>query len=296
MLARFFALYILRSRWHASFLALFLGFVPLIGWLSSVVVGLVTLRRGWFEGAIILLWSMAPFCIFGMRGDWQPFMTNVVFGSLFVWLLAIVLRRYANWSKVLYATVIYGLIVLGITFLLVHNVQAWWLKQLGGTWQNVEQSVAVSAKDKEWQDLLQALSRIATGMYIALFSLMGLTQLFIARRLETVLINPRLLGYEVMTIRLPKWALLLLVIAIVVADQGAIWAVNMLPILLLPFLLAGISVSHAWLVFKRVSANMFFWFYFIVLMMVLFFQFLLIIFVGIAVIDSIFNLRRRFAH
>lgn len=294
MLARSFAIYVLKSRWHASFLALLLGFVPFFGWLSCVVVGLVTLRRGTLEGAIILLWSMASFALFGIRGDWQPFLAYAVFGSVLVWLLAIILRRFASWSKVLYVTAIYGLVVLGITLLVMHDVQAWWLKQLGGTFQNMEQSVAISAKDKNWQEMLQGLSRVATGLYIALFSLMALTQLFIARRLETVLVNPRLLSYEMMTIRLPIWALVVLMAAIVFADQGSLFGMNMLPILLLPFLIAGISVSHAWLTFKRVSATSFFWFYFIVLLMILFFQFLLIVFVGLAMVDTLFNLRRRF--
>ena len=59
MLHRF-ASYVMRGRRQAVIVGLLFTILPLFGWVSNVIVSLVTLRKGAKEGAIVLLWIILP--------------------------------------------------------------------------------------------------------------------------------------------------------------------------------------------------------------------------------------------
>ena len=76
--------YAMRDRRNAVIVALLLGMVPLISWLSASVVALVTLRRGLAEGFIVALWALIPAAYLWYMGDGValPLIVIVLISSL----------------------------------------------------------------------------------------------------------------------------------------------------------------------------------------------------------------------
>ena len=93
----------MRSRTHAIGTSLIAGVLPLLGWLSLVIVALVCLRQGVMAGSIILLWTMLPFSVQTyMVGD--PTLLSLI-GIFFV---AGLLRATISWEITLLFTVVYS--------------------------------------------------------------------------------------------------------------------------------------------------------------------------------------------
>src|SRR5207244_4472322 len=92
---------------------------------------------------------------------------------------------------------------------------------------------------------LQFFTKFATGFQVVFLWLGTLINLMLARSLQSMLYNPGKLFPELEAVRLSKWdGLIFLVIAVASLQKIAI-AQDALPVVLLTFLLAGLSVLHA---------------------------------------------------
>ena len=97
--------YILRNRLHAGVFALLFAIapvlgIPFIGWLSTVIVGLITLRQGIGEGLLVLGWSAIPAVVMAIIHADFFMLSQVLTGGFAVWFLAILLN-YICWKLVL---------------------------------------------------------------------------------------------------------------------------------------------------------------------------------------------------
>ena len=103
----------MRSRTHAIGISLVAGVLPLLGWLSLVIVALVCLRQGLMAGSIVLLWTILPFGI-------QTYIVGdpTVLSLVGIFLLAGLLRLTLSWEMVLMMAVFYSAIA-GLLFELV---------------------------------------------------------------------------------------------------------------------------------------------------------------------------------
>ena len=109
--------FIMRGRPQACLVALVGVIVPLIGPAS---VGLVTLRKGSFEGALVALWATLPFFVSYFAGQSSPFLAVMsIIALVNMLLVANVLRATASWSVALVADVVVAVglaIVAGVVF------------------------------------------------------------------------------------------------------------------------------------------------------------------------------------
>lgn len=295
MLAFRFAQYILRGRYHAIILALIFAGLPYFDWVSGVIIGLVTFRKGKMEGFLVLLWSLLPGIGFAAYSKaWLPFAMSTLFSSVLVWLAASLLRYRGNWVWVLYFTALIGLALVGVFHIVVPDTAAWWLKELNTNLQQVEQTVTLQTKEQaNLEVIFQLLAQVATGLKIALFSLLALMELFFARGLEYLLMKPGGLAREFKKVRLHLLASVVLIACAVLAKVGPTIFLDFLPVLALPFVVAGISLAHSLLMKSKRAPGLLMVFYFILIFAVLFIPALLVIFIGMAILDSLIHFRRR---
>src|SRR5690606_9279179 len=98
--------YVMHGRRQAIIIVLLCGFFPMLYFISAAVVALVNLRKGWYEGFLVLLWSLLPAAILWRMGDMTPavLMTGCT-------ALALLLRREGSWPRVILAATALGLLV-----------------------------------------------------------------------------------------------------------------------------------------------------------------------------------------
>lgn len=281
------ASYVMRGRQQAIIIGLLFTMLPLLGWVSNVIIALVTLRKGAKEGGIVLLWVILPVVVIAALGNPWIALYNIVGGSLFSFLLALILRQTQSWQKVLEAGMWLGLLVVFVVHLVRPDINAVWLKQLG--------HYAVLLKDQlnftVNTDQLQFFTKFATGFQVAFLWLGVLINLMLARGLQSMLYNPGRLSPELEAVRLSKWDGLVLLVIVVASLQKIAMAQDALPVVLLTFLLAGLSVLHA--VIRRRNGFFKGWFLVFYCLLIVFFPYIAALLVLVALADSYLDFRHR---
>jgi hypothetical protein len=279
-----FASYVMRGRRQAIIAGLLFTIVPLFGWVSNVVVSLVSLRKGAKEGAIVLLWVVLPAVVVASLGNRLAILYGIIGGSLFTYVLALVLRRTQSWKSVLTAGLWLGLSAI----LLVHL----WIPHIDGVWIKQFDRYAVLLKNQFNIVIntthLESFTKFATGFQVAFISLSVLINLILARGLQSMLYNPGQLRPELKAVRLSLWDVLIFLVIGLLSFLGVAMAQDALPVIGLIFLLAGLSVFHAVMGLKNVTNKWIFLFY---VLGVVFFPYVAIALILLAFIDSVVNLR-----
>ena len=94
----------MRGSAYATALSMVAAALPLLGWLSTVIVALVCLRTGIAAGSMILLWTMLPVGVaFYFVGDPTPMIALLGTG-----IMAMLLRQTRSWELVLLASVVFS--------------------------------------------------------------------------------------------------------------------------------------------------------------------------------------------
>ncbi len=297
--------FILRGRWHAVLIAFALTFIPLLSWLGAVIMGLVTLRKGPKEGGMVALAISLPAIVWAFLGHPQVLLGNVLYGSLLVYIAALCLRILPSWRIVLQVTVLMGIAGVLVTHLVIHDVVVAWIhyyQQLAKTAGQLLGSAGLEQGRENWRMLkaaleqpyvVQTMAKMSTGIFIAFNILGSLLNLVIARLWQAALYNPGGLRRELLIIRLHSaW------IGVWLIDLLGIWghvnlAWDILPLLFLLFLPAGLSVVHASLA-KR--SKPWFWIISFYAVLILLSPYSVIALILVAVLDSVVDLRQRFSY
>src|SRR5690554_4719040 len=98
--------YVMHGRRQAILVVLLCGFFPMLYFVSAAVVALVNLRKGWYEGFLVLLWSLLPAAVLWTMGDLSP--AILMTGCM---ALALMLRQDGSWARIVLAAVALGLLV-----------------------------------------------------------------------------------------------------------------------------------------------------------------------------------------
>jgi len=92
----------MRSQPHAIGVSMTAAVLPLLGWLSMVIVALVCLRQGMAVGSLVMLWTLLPVgATLYFFGD--PSTAIALTGAF---LMALLLRQVRSWEPVLVASVV----------------------------------------------------------------------------------------------------------------------------------------------------------------------------------------------
>ncbi len=307
--------YLLRKPINAAWVIVACTFIPLMGWLASVILGLVTLCKSPKESTIALttlvLANLAHAYWLMQRGDplalaCLSFIGSAVVGGLFLWIMALLLHHYRNWVSVLMFT-----ILLGLPLLLVANIH---MTELGGfltqwfedTLESILQLgggiLPIATQNDITQLSLQFYQRFFipelasyfAGCIIIMFLYTaGIAQLIIARWWQAHMdTNATSIREELLQIRMPCLLSIIFVILItVLLILKTPMLFGVLPIIITAWLIAGLSVIHA-LAHQHKTG----WLWLLLIYIGLFAvnKIVLPMLLLAACLDSVFNLRQRF--
>lgn len=288
---RAFIEYVLRGRWQAILVALLFTFVPLFGWVGVVIMALVTLRKGAKEGFFVLAWIILPIIVGSIvLKDYRYGIFDALCGSTIVWLMAIILRNTNSWLLVVQSLVAISLIIIFILHIADPNLYVWWqthLAQIFDQINNLFNNILTPEQNTSW---LQTTAKIASGLQADFIIFSNLFNLAIARWAQALLYNPGGLKKELHFFRIDKSTVFIVaILSLVLVKVPAIQ--DSLPVLILPFVCAGLSLVHYLCETTRWD---WFWLLMFYLLFFLLFIYVVIFLIVLATADVWLNFRQRF--
>ena len=247
------ARYIMRGRMQAILVtavaALLSLLIPPLNYISSAVVGMVTLRKGWSEGLIIIAGAGAATAAFAGLTPMHPVHAAVIAAAIWipVWILALILRYTVSLSVTVGSAGIIGALIAVGAYVSLDDPAQSWRDVLGRLVALAKEQNEPAVADSLGQVLLNAAPHM-TGMLIAALVL-GLTMsLFLARWWQALLFNPGGFGHEFRGLRLGRNFALLTLGTLAVSMMGSGWfeevAANVLIILVTVYLVHGMGLVH----------------------------------------------------
>jgi hypothetical protein len=286
-------LYLLKQRRNAIGVALLCALLPFVGfptfWISILLLGLVTLYKGGKEGFWVLLWVALPGLAWGFIGDPSLIVGVIALRAVIVWLLALILRRTASWAVILQCAALLGIISIIGLHMVIPDVAVWWSQELTTYWDSIAAPLHLANDSAQAQQFLQFAAQFATGALAVALLVMDLALLLFARTWQAVLFNPGGLAKELLQVRMSYTASALLLITVFAACFGSALALDVLPVVILPFTLAGLSLVHAQLKYKpELKLPLLMGLYFA---LILFLPYVAILLAFAAIIDSGYDFR-----
>ena len=265
--------FVMSGRKQAIMAVVFLGLIPLVNLLNPVVVGLMVLRKGVLEVAIIFAWAILPIGAWAIVGDIAPLI--MLFGiSGLAWLL----RETESWEFTLLATIAIGLSV-EIYLRLQPAV-------LDGLFQQLELLLVTNnLQGIQLEDIRESIgSFIGVGyMFLAIVLLM------LARWMQATLFNPGGFQKEFHQLRIGQKMALGLAGLMLLGSYQLLIPQSWVFYLILPLLFSGIALMHAVVVNKKLSSLWLVAFYALLIVS----PTVLLLIVLLALIDSWYDFRSR---
>lgn len=239
--------FIMRGRAQALIVAVPSAGTAIFFWVGAAAIGLVTLRKGAYEGGLICLWSLLPAALLAWLMNPLPLMIVL---STFV--MALLLRSLASWpGALLFAALAGALFAAALLFGLSDYMQGW-LDQVTPIFAQLEKELA--RQNPGQASLLPQLGlEQMAGMFGIYVALLSAVSLILARYWQALLYNPGGFRQEFHALRMPLQLALPLVVmaALCLLDaQFNIWAW----IFLVPLMIAGIAMVHGLAARKKVSS------------------------------------------
>ena len=288
-IARFYQ-QVMNSQRDAIFAAVIFSLLPMFGWLGASIMALVTLRHGAKQGLVILFWMGLATGILALFGWHDQFLYGFVFGSLIIWMLASVLAQTNSWNKVLQTAMLLGMLGVMLTHILVPNIHHYWYQLFAQYYFDADSIVSLPMSKAQMQELFKQIALIWTGVQASVFLLSNIGTLIIARWVQSMLYNPGGFGEEFLKLRMGRLTNLILLglIALSFTGYSVFW--DMLPIPLVAFFVAGLSLIHAMV---QHSKRQVLWLILFYMLLVLLFQYIMPAIVLLAITDSFIDIRKR---
>ncbi len=264
-------------------------FPPLIVF-NNAAIALITLRRGWQQGAIYTLLASITLLVISVLLEQQA--SKGFLAGLANWLpmviIASALAITQSWSKTL------QLILLTATagVLLFHfthpDAAAYWKPVLEQFKPLLKQGYQLS--DAKIDESINDIAKWMTGTFAAALALISVLSLIIARNWQAVLYNPGGFGEEFRQINLGKQAAIALLVGIAIA----VLTMNQLVVELIMvgiavFMFQGLSLAHA--LVKRHNLNKAWLIGLYVMMFLLLIQ-MIVLLATFGIIDTFVDFRR----
>ncbi len=223
----------MRSRWHAIGAGIVAAVLPLMGWVSTVIIALVCLQYGLVAGALVLLWVLLPIGVFlYYSGDPSPLLA-----LLGTFVMALLLRQTLSWELVLIASVVLSALGALIFEFTAAGLLDEFVEFYIGYLNRFDANMAVSPEAA--RTLLMGF--IALGQAYAM-----LIMLIIARWCQSALYKPGGLREEFHQLRLSPMVSMAILVSMLacylLSEEPGRW----LPLLTVPLIFAALGLVH-WL-------------------------------------------------
>jgi hypothetical protein len=289
---------LVHSHRYAATVSLIFAFLSFfdfpVGWVSTVIIGLITLQKGPKEGLSIMMWAMLPAFAMLYLGYSLVFVNVVILHYLVVWFFAWLLLRKNRWSLLIQVGSLLGIFAVITVHIYNPNVSVWWAEQLEAFLKEFEDIYPIKSLSlnpqmtKIWFDYFVLM---ATGVLAILIIFSNFVYLFFARAWQGLIKQTIRLRGEFYQIRMNSTftSIMMLIILAGLIDYKIF--MDMLPIVLFPFVISGLSLSHALL--ARMKKGQLFLFLFYCLLIGLS-PYMLILLSMFGFVDGFINFRKRF--
>ena len=275
--------------------------LPPFSYLSGAVIGVMTLRYGPTEGALMIAGSgsiggVICWLLFGNATVVLAFAASI---WVPVWLLAILLRVSASQGAMLAGAALLGcLLVLGLHVAL-GDAAPWWREVLGAAFFEGARQSGLELGETQIEQLRAVIEAVSTHMtgLVAAGTVMGLViTTLLARWWQAALDNPGGFGREFRVLRVPRrfslFSAVIMTMAVVANSITGGVAGDLMWTIAAVFLLQGLAVVHC-LVAGRARAGVWLFGIYLLLGFMPVQGVLIIAMLGYA--DEWLGLRRRFA-
>lgn len=242
---------VLEDKQYAILIAVMLSVLPFASWLSVSTVALITLRRGKMAGLEVLLPALVIHLVpLMMMLPVDSALLNTCLTYLPCYLAAVVLRRTSSWQWVSGVFLVQALIGSGLIQVFAPELIINQYNQFKGflsQYQEYQQLLTDSNLGVNSSQIAQLFFSIQELSIIVSASI----SLVFARSIQAKLFVPLGLKKELTTFRSGKIALSgALLLALGVYLQNSV-AINLLPLLLVYFLLSGFNLVYSLLARKQ---------------------------------------------
>lgn len=246
--------YLLSHRYKAMAATFLVTFIPVFGVFSILFAALVTLRKGWVEGAIFTLLATAPyFFSYYVTGGHEtiPVFAWAAIGvavasNVLTWVFASMLTKRVSWSMVMQIAALFGVLVISVVHLAYPDVQDWWGVQLSSYYAQAPDALKSTASADESQvEAINLTKQCATGLVVGAVLFNAFLQLIMAAWWRAIVYNPGSLRRELHHIRLSRLAGVLFLTSLVFSYLGNTVVLDIMPVLYLLFAVAGLSLVHS---------------------------------------------------
>jgi hypothetical protein len=285
---------IIRNQRNAAGFALIASFVSFFncptGWLSTVVIALVTLQNGTRSGLTVAAWAILPAAAMLYLGQSAIFI-NITLHYLLILGFAVLLRRNNSWMGLLQLSTLLGIVATIIIHFFVPEFQSWLVDQFALAAKEY-QSMAVFSFQKTNMNLwFKYLDYFATGLLVLVATFANLMTLFIARWWQS-LVTPAIgVQKEFNQTRIHYSAAFGLVVLLAGLHFNNPLLTNVLVVAVMPFIFCGLSLFHAYCATKKNNSVYLFLFYGLFIFLSPCIIFTLIVF---GWLDSFVNFRKKF--
>ena len=270
---------VMKGRKQAAFVAIIAALLPMLYWASAAAVALITLRKGTSDGAGVLVWALLPAGAWAFSGDPTPL--AVITGAF---LLAITLRETVSWAKVLMLALPIGALA-GIGLETVLD------GLLGQVIEATEKFLSQSAHQSGEVNLdTERLRLLLVGGLGSVHTAFMVLSLILARSWQSGLYNPGGFKQEFHGLKLPQMYTAILLASLLTIYQLELDFMRWLPLLLLPWIFAGIALIHGSLAKRDLGRSWLIAFY---LAIVFIGPYVITLLVFAAILDSFVDFRAR---
>lgn len=269
-----------------------LAVVPFAAWLSSAVIALITLRKGWSAGFKGLIVGVGIFSVLSLLS--MPFLPALITSTIAFlpcYLTAGVLHSTASWKVAGFVLVLQVLVAL----VLLH----WFAPELiMNQYQYIAKMLKEMAKESSDSSLASLLNdqnalsqQIFANYFLGIQSvsivLSSLISIGLARSVQSRIFYPGGFKQEMLSFRASGLGVILLVLAAVGAYKHDPLAISCLPILVMYYVAAGLSLGFSLFAKERGIGT----FILLIVPLALLPFFMLPLYVAIGALDSLFNVR-----
>lgn len=278
---------VLESKQYAIFCAALLSVLPFASWLSVALVVLVTLRKGGKLGLEVLIPALIIHSVpLLMLVPVTSALINTIIAYVPCYFAALVLRKNANWQAVVGVFFLQALIAFVLTQCLLPKlavIQFTQFKLMLAQYSEYKEFIETSLQGINSWDLAQ----LFFGIQILSVVVSSLISLVFARFVQAKLFVPGGLKAELVDFRGGKLAFLVFLAISLASYNELAFAINLLPLTLCYFLLAGLNLSYFALAPKLQFKAVILLFLLIMLKP----TFVLFAYIVFGLLDSLFNFR-----
>lgn len=230
--------FVMKGRKQAIMAVLLLGLIPIVNFLSPVVVGLVVLRKGLQEATQVLVWAIFPIGGWAVAGDPVPLIMLLGITGL-----AGLLRASESWEFTLL-----GAIAVGVCVEIYLRLQPALMDLMF-----IQMQPLLDANNIEGEQL-DSLRDVMTSAIGAIYMFLAIVLLMLSRWMQATLYNPGGFQKEFHGLRVEQKVALILVGLMMLANFEILIPQSWMLYFVIPLMFSGLALIHAVVAAKKLSS------------------------------------------